>query len=181
MSFCGTIRFNDFRSTENFNDMKGTFSAILVLGIISLSGFEKDTTNYEQLTFDYFVSDILTSDFNNVTTFKFKGQTEDSYSTFGKYKFCLKPEEKLGSLIEDLTKKRSRSKKVKEINYGHVKGLTIVDFKSKENASWLFVYPSLHVADHYYVFVVFQKPKEQSVKYVFELTPEGDISRSCKI
>jgi len=159
--------------------MKTTFSIVLVLGLIGLSGFSKKSTNYEQITFDYFVSDVLRSDFKDVTSFEFKGKTEESYSALGKYKFCLKPEEKLGSIIKDVTKGTSQN--VKEIGYEHIKGLTILNFQGNANESRLLIYPSVHVADNYYVFLSFQKPKEQSAKYVFELTPEGNISRSCRM
>jgi len=160
--------------------MKRTFSAILFLGLISLSGFIKDSENYEQITFDYFVSDILGSDFKGIKSFEFKGKTEQSYATLGKYKFCLKPEEKLGSIIKKVTKGFRRH--VTEIRYEHIKGLTILDFQSKATLSKLLIYPSVHVADNYYVFLSFQKPNdERSVKYVFELTPAGNISRSCKM
>ena len=159
--------------------MKRTLSVILIVGLISLSGFIKEPANYEQIAFDYFVSDILETDFKGITSFTFKGKTEESFSSLGNYKFCLKPEEKLGSLIEEVTKGSRR--KVKEIRYEHIKGLTILDFKSKGSASSLFVYPSVHVADNYYVFLSFQKSNEQAVEYVFELTPEGNISRSCRM
>lgn len=169
--------------------MKSTSLIILVLGLISLSGFIKESANYEQITFDYFVSDILGSDFKGITSFEFKGKTEESYSTLGKYKFCLKPKERLGSIMKDVTKrlKSNRNKLqhrdfVKEIKYDNIKGLTILDFQStKASGSRLFIYPSVYVADNHYVFLLFQKPKGQSVKYVFELTPDGDISRSCKM
>jgi hypothetical protein len=159
--------------------MKRTFSVILFLGLISLSGFVKESANYEQITFDYFVSDILGSDFKDIKSFEFKGRTEESYSTLGKYRFCLKPEEKLASMIDEITKGAGR--KVKEIKYENIKGLTILDFQSKAGGSQLLIYPSVHVADNYYVFLSFQRTKEQPVKYVFELTPEGNISRSCKM
>ena len=159
--------------------MKRTFSVILFLGLISLSGFVKESANYEQITFDYFVSDILGSDFKDIKSFEFKGRTEESYSTLGKYRFCLKPVEKLGSMIDDVTKGATRS--VKDIKYENIKGLTILDFQSKAISSRLFIYPSVHVADNYYVFLLFQRTKEQPVKYVFELTPDGNISRSCKM
>lgn len=113
-----------------------------------------------------------------MTSFEFKGKTEESFSTLGKYKFCLRPEEKLGSIIEDVTKGMKR--KVKEIEFKNIEGLKITDFQTRTIGYRLFVYPSLHVADNYYVFLSFQKQKEQPVKYVFELTPEGEISRSCK-
>jgi len=159
--------------------MKRTLSVILVLGLISLSGFVKESANYEQITFDYFVSEVLGSDFKDITSFEFKGETETSYSTLGKYKFCLNPKERLGSIMKDATKGARRD--VKEIKYDNIKGLTIHDFQSKAIESRLFIYPSLRVVDNYYVFLSFQKPKEQPVKYVFELTPEGNISRSCKM
>ena len=159
--------------------MTKTFSIILVSGLIGFSGFNKELANYEQLTFDYFVSQILGSDFEDITSFKFKAKTEESFSTLGKYEFCLKPEVKLGSIIREVTKGLGRN--VKEIRYEHIKGLTILDFKSKASASSLFIYPSVHVADNYYVFLSFQKMNEQSVKYVFELTPDGNISRSCRM
>src|SRR4030095_12784705 len=98
--------------------MKKMFSVILLLGLISLSGFIKESANYEQITFDYFVSDILGSDFKEITSFEFKGKTEESYSTFGKYRFCLKPEEKLGSIMKDATKGLRTN--VKEIKYEHI-------------------------------------------------------------
>ena len=99
--------------------MKKSFSIILVLGLISLSGFINESVDYEQITFDYFVSDILVTDFKDVTSFEFKGKTEESFSTLGKYKFCLKPEEKLGAIIEDVTKGNKRN--VKEIEFKNIK------------------------------------------------------------
>lgn len=159
--------------------MKKIFSLILVLALVILSGFKNDSLDYEQIAFDYFVSDVLESDFKDVTSFEFKGKTEESYSTLGKYKFCLKPEEKLGSMIEEVTKGLPR--KEKEIDYGSTKEITIHNFQSKANGPRLFIYPSVRVADNYYVFILFQRLNKQSVKYVFELSPEGNISRSCKI
>lgn len=159
--------------------MKQTFSVILLAGFVCLSGFVKESANYEQITFDYFVSDILESDFGDIKSIEFKGMTEESYSTFGNYKICLKPGEKLGSMIEEITKGNKRT--AKEIDYENVRQLTILDFQKKATGSRLFVYPSVHVADNYYVFVLFQQPNEQPVKYVVELTPAGDISRSCKM
>lgn len=63
--------------------MKKTFSLILGLGLIGLSGFMKMSMSYEQITFDYFVSDILKRDFKDITAFKFKGETEETYSPLG--------------------------------------------------------------------------------------------------
>jgi hypothetical protein len=159
--------------------MKRSFSIILGLVMISLSGFVKEPISYEQITFDYFVSDILRNDFKDIASFEFKGKTEESYSALGKYKFCLKPEERLGAIMENAT--RNFTIKAKEISYEHIKGLTILDFKSKVSGARLYVYPSLHIADNYYVFLSFEKPKEQVAKYVFELAPDGNISRSCRM
>jgi hypothetical protein len=91
----------------------------------------------------------------------------------------LRPEEKLGSIMAEVTKGPKR--KVKEIKYKSSAGITILDFQSKTTNSRLLLYPSVRVADNYYVFLSFQKLKERPVKYVFELTPEGDIVRSCKM
>jgi hypothetical protein len=155
--------------------MKKTFPAVFVLVFIGLSGFIKESTNYEQLTFDYFVYEIAKTDFKGVTSFEFKGKTEESYASLGSYKFCLKPD-KLGSIISTAAK---GERQTKEIKHKSIQGLSIVDFQRKADSPRIFVYPSLHVADNYYVFVVVQKQKEKPAKYVFELTPEGSISRSC--
>ena len=159
--------------------MKKSFSIILVLGLISLSGFINQRPHYEQITFDYFVSDILNTDFNDVTAFEFKGKPEESFSALGKFQFCLKPEEKLGAIIRDATKGEKRN--AKEIEFKHVKELKITDLQSNTSGHRLFIYPSLHVADNYYVFLSFQNQKKQPIHYVFELTPQGNISRSCKM
>jgi hypothetical protein len=159
--------------------MKRIFSATLVLLLIILSGFIKESKNYEQITFDFFISDILRSDFKDITSFEFKGKTEETFSNLGKYNFCLKPEEKLGTMLADLTKRAKRNST--EIKLDNITDLKILDFQKQTGVAKLFIYPSLHVADSYYVFLSFQKPNERPVKYVFELTPEGNISRSCKM
>jgi len=159
--------------------MKVKFSATLVLALFSLSGFVKESKNYEQIAFDFFVSDILRVDFKDITSFEFKGKTEETYSNLGKYKFCLKPEEKLGSMLADISKRAKRNST--EIKHDNISDLKILDFQKQAGVAKLFIYPSLHVADSYYVFLSFQKPNEQPVKYVFELTPDGNISRSCKM
>jgi hypothetical protein len=168
-----------FTLDNESNSMKRKLPVILLLGITSLSAFDEEPANHEQAAFDYFVSDILVSDFKDITSFQFKGRTEDSFSSLGKYKICLTPEKKLGSLIENLTKGARRS--AKEIRYKNSNGLTILDFESKTRSSRLLIYPSLHVADNYYVLLLFQQPEEQPAKYVFEVTPEGKISRSCRM
>lgn len=158
--------------------MKKTNPFILLVGLIILTSFENKAPNYEQIVFDYFISDILKSDFTGVKSFEFKGRTETSYSLLEKSEFCLPPEEKLGSLLMKAVKGLKRNDK--EIDFRKNDTLTILDFQKKSTSYQLFLYPSLHIADNYYVFLLFQKHNEQSVKYVFELSREGDISRSCK-
>jgi hypothetical protein len=175
---CVAVR-NDKRLDQKLTIMKVKFSATLVLVFICLSGFIKESNNYEQIAFDFFVTDILRSDFKDITSFEFKGKTEETYSSLGKYKFCLKPEEKLGSLLADITKKAKSNPK--EIKFDNITDLKILDFTKQAGDPKLFIYPSLHVADNYYVFLSFQKANEHPVRYVFELTPEGNISRSCKM
>ncbi|MBX2899208.1 MAG: hypothetical protein KF775_06145 [Cyclobacteriaceae bacterium] len=157
--------------------MKKLFPIFLMFWLITLSSFESESVNYEQITFDFFVSDILATDFKNVTSFEFKGKTENSYATLGKFKFCLSPEEKLGTIIESAIKGVKSNEK--RIEFKDIEGLKITDFQ-RSKSDRLFVYPSLHVADNHYVFLLFRN-KEQAIKYVFELTPEGDILRSCKL
>lgn len=159
--------------------MKKSFLVILVFGLISISSFKNKSADYEQITFDYFVSEILKTDYKDVKSFEFKGKTEDSFSTLGKYKFCLTPEEKLGTIIEEATKGKKRN--IKVIEYKNVKGLNITDFQSNSRGLRLFIYPSIHIADNYYVFLSFQNHNKKSTKYVFELTPDGEISRTCKM
>jgi hypothetical protein len=159
--------------------MKNSFSIILVLGLIGLSGFRNKSANHEQITFDYFLSDIVKTDFKDVTLIEFKGRTEDSFSSLGQINFCLDPEEKLGTIIADVTKGKKRN--TKTIEFKNIEGLRITDFQSKSSGHKLFLFPSVHVADNYYVFLVFQTQKGKPTKYVFELTPDGEISRSCKM
>jgi hypothetical protein len=159
--------------------MKRTLLAILVLAFITLSGFIKESVKYEQIAFDYFVSDVLASDYKEIATINFKGKTEESYEALGTYKFCLKPAEKLGSVMEEVTKGLTRN--AKEISLEHIKGLTIHDFGSEATGSKLFVYTALHVADNHYVFITFEKSDDEIIKYVFELSSDGNISRSCEM
>lgn len=160
--------------------MKKSFLIIVVSAFVGLSGFTSVPADYEQITFDYFVAEILQTDFPDVTSFEFKGKTEESFSALGKYKFCLKPKEKLEAFMETITKAKNNSN-VKEIKFSNINGLKISDFERKSNGCRLFLYPSVHVAGNYYVFLSFQMVKEKSFRYVFELNPEGDILRSCKM
>src|SRR5690349_7914402 len=105
--------------------MKKIFSVILVLGLVGLSGFRTAPANYEQIAFEYFISDILETDFPGVTSFAFKGKTEESFSKLGNYKFCLHPEERMGSMIKDTT--WGLRGKEKAITLGHHEGLTILE------------------------------------------------------
>ena len=159
--------------------MKNVIFVILVCGLIGISGFKEESINYEQITFDYFISDILGSDFKDITLIEFKGKTESAYSTLGDYKFCLKPEEKLESIIKDFTKRSTQN--VKPVKSEGYKSITISDFNNKTTAPRLYLYPSVHVADNFYVFLSLRKPNEQVVNYVFELQPNGNITRSCKM
>lgn len=151
----------------------------LVIGLIGTLGFRNESVEYEQITFDYFVSEILKTDFKDITSFEFKGRTEDSFSTLGKFKFCLTPEGKLGNIIEDATKSKKRN--IKVIEYKNITGLNITEFQSKSRGLRLFIYPSIHIADNHYVFLSFQNHNEKFTKYVFELTPDGEISRTCRM
>lgn len=159
--------------------MKKSFSVFLLSGLFGLSGFVNTSADYEQITFDYFISEILQADFHDVTTFEFKGKTEESFSALGKYNVCLKPE-KLSNFIETAARGKY-TRDAKEIKFSSKNGLKITNFETKSKGYRLFLYPSVHVADNYYVFLSFQKIKEQSATYVFELTPEGDILRSCRM
>lgn len=156
--------------------MKRTLIIFLVFGLL---GFTKESISYEKIAFDYFISDILPDDFDNISAVRFKGETEDRFSTLGKYKFCLQPEEKLDYIINQVT--RGSRRKVKQIQLQKNDEIEIVDYMSKAKISKLLLYPSLHIAGKYYVFLLFQMPDNKKIKYVFELTPEGEISRTCKM
>ncbi len=158
--------------------MKRRSSALLILCLLALSSFIKDTMVYEQIAFEYFVSDILKSDFKDLKSLEFKGTSEESYSTLGKYNFCLKPVDKLATIIGDAAKGVSYgARKINSEDVGQVK---IVDFQSKAKDPRLFIYPSLHVADNYYVFISLQRLSGNPIKYIIEMRPDGNISRTCK-
>lgn len=159
--------------------MKKTILVMLMLGLIILSGFNKEPLHYEQIAFDYFISDILGSDFKGVAKIEFKGKPENSYSGLGDYKFCLKPEERLGSIMKEVTK-GSRDD-LRTVRFQQVKGITITDFQDDAAVPKLYLYPSVRVADNFYVFLSLQKPNELSANYVIELNPDGNISRSCRM
>ena len=159
--------------------MKKTIFSLLIFGLIGLSSFTTKSVNYEQIAFDYFISDILTRDFTNLSAIEVKGTTEESFSNWGNYKFCLKPVEKLQSLVEGATKGlRSNSK---EIDYDQVKNITVTAFTDKSNSAKLYVYNAVHVADNFYVFLSIQNRKEILFNYVFELNSNGEILRSCEM
>jgi hypothetical protein len=93
------------------------------------------------------------------------------------FKFCLKPEEKLQSLVEGAAKGlRSNSK---EINYDQVKNITITAFTNKSNRAKLHIYHAVRVADNFDVFLSVQKYKEPLNNYIFDLNASGEILRSC--
>lgn len=163
---------------QNNAIMKKALLVTLIMGLIGLTGFKKDSIVYEQVAFNYFVSDILVSDFSDVSAIEFKGETESSYSTLGEYRFCLKPEQKLQSIIKDTAKGQTKGRQ--RIKYDQVSAISITEFKKDAVNPRLFVYPALRVADKYYVFVLLQRP-DISAKYVLELNPDGNISRNCRM
>lgn len=160
--------------------MKKTILSLLTVALtIGLSSFATKSLNYEQIAFDYFISDILKRDLTDLSAIEFKGKTEESFSNLGTFKFCLKPEEKLQSLIDGATK--GPSNKSKEIIYDQVKNVTITDFTDQFNSAKLYVYHGVRVADNYYVFLSIQKQKKAFANYVFEVNPDGTILRSCRM
>src|SRR6478735_1922548 len=159
--------------------MKNAILIAFIFGVMGLSSFSVDRVNYEQITFDYFISDILRSDFKDISAIEFKGKTENTFSTLGKYKICLKREEKLESDFKDLTK--GSTKQVIDIEYEKVTDLTISDFKKNSTTPKLYIYPVLHVADNFYVFISLQKSDDSIANYIFKLNPEGKNIQSCKM
>ena len=159
--------------------MKKGFLVTLIMGLIGLTGFMKDSIVYEQVAFNYFISDILLGEFADVAAIEFKGETESSYSTLGEYKFCLKPEEKLQSIIKDAAKGETKGRQ--QITFDQVNTIAITEFKKDAVNPKLYVFPALRVADKYYVFVLLQLPNKSPAKFVLELNPEGKISRSCRM
>lgn len=157
--------------------MNKTILLALILGLTLLSF--KGPMEYEQITFDYFISDVLGNDFKNISAIEFKGKTETTYSTLGDYKFCLKPEDKLQSLVKAVTKESTRIPK--QVRHEQTKGITITDFREDTITPQLYLYPAVRVADNFYVFLSFHKPSEPFANYVFELNVEGKILRSCKM
>jgi hypothetical protein len=158
--------------------MKKTILIPLAFVFIALSSFESDPVSHEQLILDYFISEIVPSDFKTVSTIEFKGRTEDTYSTLGDYKVCLKPEEKLQSILGEITKNSTTN--IKELNYSQKDQVSIKSFTTNSTVAKLYIYPELHVADHHYVFVKFSQPGGSDSKYIFQVNVEGKI-RSCKM
>jgi hypothetical protein len=159
--------------------MKKTMSVMLMFGLLVLSSFNKEPLHYEQIAFDYFITDILGSDFKDIAKIEFKGKPENSHSALGNYKFCLKPEERLGSSVKEATKGSRQD--LKPIIYKQLKSITIVDFKDDPVTPKLYIYPTVRVADNFYVFLSLHKPNEPFANYVIELNPSGNISRSCRM
>jgi hypothetical protein len=151
---------------------------VTLLSVVGTFDFlKKSPDNAEQIAFDYFISEILKEDFKNVSVIEFTGKTEDSFSGLGKYTVCLKPE-KLQSLVKRAADGRAQTK---EIKYDKVKDIAVTGFTRKSKAPKLYLYHSVHVADNFYVFLTMQIPEEPRSNYVFEITPEGQILRSCKM
>jgi hypothetical protein len=151
----------------------------LLFGLLCLSSFTEEAVNHEQIAFDYFVSEILERDFKHLSVIEFKGKTETAYSSLGDYKFCLRPEEKLQTLIKGVT---SESLEIsKDVKYSQIKNLTITNFKEDSQAAKLYVYHSVRVANNYYVFLAMQEANAPTSRYVIELNADGEISRNCSM
>jgi hypothetical protein len=159
--------------------MNKIISSTLLFGMLSLSSFMTSPVNHEQIAFDYFLSDILTTDFKDLSTLEFKGKTEDTFSTLGTYKFCLKSQERFHSMMEGVTKQSVTVSK--QIKYSQIKNLAITNFNKNSTGTKLYIYPSVHAADNFYVFISVGQSGAAMANYVFELTPEGKILRSCKM
>ncbi|HEX6890199.1 MAG TPA: hypothetical protein VF141_05890 [Chryseolinea sp.] len=159
--------------------MKKKTILTLLIGLIGLSSFTNPAVSYEQLAFDYFVSRILATDFKHLSEVEFKGETEATYSTLGNYKFCLKPEEKLQSLIKAATKDPVYY--FEKITYNQVKNITITNLKDDSKTAKLFIYHSVRVADNYYVFLAIHQSNEQVSQYVVELNVDGEVVRYCRM
>ena len=91
----------------------------------------------------------------------------------------MKPAEKLQPIIEDGAK--GKRKDIKQISYSQTTNIVITDFKKDGVNPKVYVYPEIYVAENHYVFVSFQRPNEPVAKYVFEVKPDGKISRSCRM
>ena len=159
--------------------MKKTILTILVPSIICICGFRKESINYEQITFDYFISDVLPTDFDDIDALEFKGRTEGSFITLGNYKVCLKPVDKLQSLISSVT--NDATSEIKQIHYDPRQRIKVSDFNKDGAEPKLYLYPAVRVADNYYVFLLLGNRYETFGKYVVELTPNGEILRSCRM
>jgi hypothetical protein len=159
--------------------MRKTALAALTLIVISLCSFDKESVNYEQIIFDYFISDILPADFDDVNVLEFKGTTESSFTTLGNYKVCLKPAEKLTELISPVTTDAARE--IRQIKYEPNRKIKVSDINKASADPKIYLYPAVRVADNYYVFLLMANRYETFGKYVFELTPNGEILRSCKM
>jgi hypothetical protein len=151
----------------------------LVIGLIGLSSFIKPAVSYEQIAFDYFISQILVTDFKNLSTIEFSGKTESTYSTLGTYKFCLKPEEKMQSLMEGVTSGLAGIPK--DIRNSQIKNVTITNVKENSKTAKLYIYHSVRVIDNFYVFLTLHQTKDHVSKYVVELNVDGEVLRNCRM
>lgn len=150
----------------------------LILLIICLCGFIRESVKYEQITFDYFLSDILPADFADIDALEFKGQTESSFTTLGSFRVCLKPADKLQSLLISAA---YGPNEIKPIEFVQGQRLKISAINEDGPEPKLYIYSSVHVADNYYVFVLLANRYETFGKYVVELSPDGEIIRSCRM
>jgi hypothetical protein len=170
------IRLSEI-SLEIKTPLMKTILSILIASTVGLAGLNTPgSESQEQIVFDYFVANIIKDDFKDLSVIEFKGKTEENYSSLGDYKSCLTPE-RLDPILKNVTKGDAQ---VKDIRLTNAKEIKVIAFTNSSSAAKLFLYRSVHVADNYYVFLSLKIPKQSAVIYIFEVTPDGKISRSCK-
>lgn len=156
--------------------MKTCVLAVLI-STFGLSPFTApDQVNPEQIAFDYFISEILKDDFKNLQTLEFKGRTEENYAALGDYKFCLTPE-RLGPAIKNVA---NGERQTKQINYKNFGNLEITGFTENKKSAKLYLFKSVTVADSYYILLSIKIPNDSPSTYLFEVTQDGKLLRSCK-
>jgi hypothetical protein len=89
--------------------------------------------------------------------------------------------DRLGEILKKTTRNARKNMHEREVETRHIEEIVIAGFEPKTKRPKLLLYPALHVADHYYVFVRFQAEQREHARYLFELTPEGRILRSCRM
>jgi hypothetical protein len=166
-----------YRDQTKNQPMNKTIQLFLFAGFIILSGFVTESSSTEQKAFDYFMSEIFVTDFKDIAAIEFKGKTETKFFEFGSQKFCLKPTEKLQSIMNKHEKIKLTPK---DIKFEQFKNISLAGSSGKAEAK-LYLYNSINAVDAHYVFVSVERPGKPSVSYVIELTWEGEIQRSCAL